>query len=243
MKRFMASLICLVAVLSTSVSAANPPATVAKSGQGHIGQKCVITVPANYKNNPDPYVVYNPAPSARSYGLNRASIVVPVLAPCDAEWRSAYGTNWATEAKTIVKAGNAWLSREYGFSLSPTTKSYVSTGSDSYELTDDLRYNKFPGKTNVLVMGFSAKKISDSQTAGLSWTGGRYGMVFDNKRAMNTAALQHEIGHMYTLDHCERSLGSNYNPASCIMNPIPRGLLNRICSGHDQEWYSQRERY
>ena len=59
-------------------------------------------------------------------------------------------------------------------------------------------------------------------------------MIFPSTYKSEVETVQHEIGHTYNLDHCNKA---------CVMKASGFGYLNKVCGVHGDWWCFRREWY
>jgi len=166
-----------------------------------------------------------------------ASISVPVTEPCDQSWRSKYPSNWMWQANRAVTRADDELTSRYGiYYYSVAQKEWTSNNTTTSALVQEAK-NEF-GLTNgaKLMIAFTGRTMSDGTMGEVLSIGGPYAVIVDSGYADNSETVQHETGHCYGLRHIS---GDN----SCVMTAAGMGHIGQICTTHNNQWNSNKNKY
>lgn len=156
-----------------------------------------------------------------------------ILVVVDEEYRAAH-SDWMTKTANIVEGADDAFNRDFGIDFTVTEYRYwTSSGSNAYQILDNLIAN-YSSNSYDFVIGFTAEKnFKDEFTIQLSGTAqknitsnpvyGTYAVNWDqNNYYSDWHSLQHEISHLYSLEHdfngpspiCIMNYGTMYNTSS-----------------------------
>lgn len=166
-----------------------------------------------------------------------ASISVPVTSPCDQSWREKYPDNWMWQANRAITRADDELTSRYGIyyysvsqkvwtSNNTTTDALVKEAKDEWGLKDGAK----------LMIAFTGRKMSDGTMGEVLKIGSPYAVIVNSGYADNSETVQHETGHCYGLKHRD-------NDSDCVMTAVGMGHIGEICSYHNNQWKSNKNKY
>ncbi|WDV45637.1 M12 family metallo-peptidase [Clostridiaceae bacterium M8S5] len=180
------------------------------------------------------------------YGKNAfvmiASITVKVTTPCDDEWRSKY-SSWKNEAYKSVERADDELLSKFGIDFTVTSQpAWSSSQTTAIGLLDEAYDEHGTGGADLMI-AFSGRKPSDASVAGMGYLGEPGCIIFDNGYNINAETVQHEVGHNYGLSHCQDESDPSYDGSNCVMTATGFGYIGKFCTGHYNQWYSNKSKY
>lgn len=170
--------------------------------------------------------------------LKKGCVVVNVKTLCDKEYQKLHKKDWKVRAKKVTKKGTKALYSEFNIYFKPKEAvSFTSKKStDDEKIYEDfVKKNKISGNVDMLV-GLSGREPKG--VAGISYLGKVKGgpkvLVFASTYNSEAETIQHEIGHTYNLNHCNKN---------CVMKSSGFGYINKFCSSYKKKWKSNRKYY
>lgn len=173
-----------------------------------------------------------------SQGLRATSIIVNVKTMCDAQYRKAHSSDWEIRAKRTVKEATTYLYDFIGikFVVKEGVAFTSASTTNPEKLLDDFISHYKVGNGIDMIVGLSGRKPKD--TAGIAYKGKIEGgprvLIFPSTYKSEVETVQHEIGHTYNLEHCNKA---------CVMKASGFGYLNKVCGVHGDWWCFRREWY
>lgn len=243
MKRFLGLTLAMLMLISTTGSIPEPYLEDDSSSlveSVHAKLKLPNETSANNVSEPK-YEHNNP-------NVRRTIYVVYVTSPCDDEWRSKY-SSYMYEAGRTVERADDMLYDEFGIDLYSVAQfPWTSSSTTSSGLLDEAKSNHgltYNGSlTAEMMIAFSGVTPSDDPyITGIANVGAPYLVVFDNGYDINAETTQHEVGHTYSLMHCESEIGSSYGDKDCVMTSVGFGYIDKLCTGHYTEWENNANKY
>lgn len=170
--------------------------------------------------------------------LKKGCVVVNVKTMCDSSYQNAHKKDWKVRAKKITKKATSKLYTNFNISFKPKKAVSCSTKKSNNANTiykDFAEKYKVSGKIDMIV-GLSGQ--NPKGVAGISYVGKVEGgprvLVFASTYDSEAETIQHEIGHTYDLEHCEKD---------CVMKTSGFGYLNKFCKSHKKQWNNNRKYY
>lgn len=170
--------------------------------------------------------------------LKKGSVIVNVKTMCDTKYQKLHKKDWKIRAKLITIDATEKLYDRFNiyFNVKKAVKYKSNSSNNPFTLLKKLRKKYKPGKKADMVVAFSGKK--PKYIAGITYIGkiaeGPRILVFASSYNSETETVQHEIGHTYSLNHCNKH---------CVMAGEGFGYLNKFCKVHKKHWKETRTYY
>lgn len=170
--------------------------------------------------------------------LKKGCVVVTIKTMCDKAYQKIHKKDWKVRAKMItVKATEKLYSKFNIHYIVKKGVAYKSANSqDAYTLLKKFTSKYKPGKKADMIVALSGK--NPQHIAGITYmgqiSGGARVLVFASTFEAEAETVQHEIGHTYNLNHCNRS---------CVMTGEGFGYINKFCPDHKKQWKTNRTYY
>lgn len=235
---FMKKLIATLTTCALCVSAFSVTAFAQESTDSWEVVECGDTQMASYRSIPE---LPNAEPNWEdSSVISRASsIQVNVQSPLETSWRNSY-SDYYYQANRVVERIDDYLASKFGIDFYSTSQPHWSTKttSSSSSVLSDATNNVGKGSADLMIaFAGSLVDTSTSATFGVAYVGQPYALVFDHSYTQNCKSAQHEVGHTYGLQHCT---------STCVMKQgwdNSWSLFEHLCSSHNSQWNSAKNKY
>lgn len=174
-----------------------------------------------------------------------ASVQVKITSPCDEYFRSTF-SNYNFVANDAIERTDDGIIRDFGIDFRSVAQPIWTSngGSDadfllfSAKMNCGLTYNG--NMTADIMLAFSGCS-PDGWVSGIAQTGSPYAAIFDsgyNGYDENAMIAQHELGHVYGLEH------KTCTDSSCIMNGSSgQRMIDNLCTYHMNQWSNAKNDY